>query len=140
MACSFVEIGAGKGYLARELGTAGCVVYPYDVEISDPKTMWTEVMVGGPEQILNHTGSVLVLCYPPQKEHPGADMSEKCVRLYKGTNIIYIGEDLDEKDVSSTGTIELAIALREAGFKIVKQLSCVQFPHIFDKMFHYAKN
>jgi len=137
MKCPFVEIGAGKGYLAHELRNRHCTVYAYD--IIEEKEMWTDVKRGGPKKIEDHPDSTLILCYPPQSGHYGAKMSEKCVKLYSGQDIIYIGEDLDEVDIASTGTVEFAIALRKAGFEIVKQLSCVQFPHIFDKMFHYKK-
>lgn len=139
MKCSFVSIGAGMGYLEGELRRQKCVVHAYDVKMEAPESMWTEVLCGGPEKIEKHRDSVLILCYPPQVGHPGAKMSEECVKHYKGRDIIYIGEDLHETEIGSTGTVELTAALRLDGYKIVKQLSCLQFPHIFDKMFHYRR-
>lgn len=69
-----VEVGAGRGYWARLVREAGGAVECYDIEPNDkpsentphsvPFPNWVHVKQGGPECVLRHPGSTLMLCYP----------------------------------------------------------------------------
>ena len=84
-----VEIGAGSGYWAHLLKSAGAVVYPYDDGSwhHDWKKTWTEILPGGPEKAMLHPEATLFLCWPPM-----SNMAFHALSLYFGNTVAYIGE------------------------------------------------
>lgn len=129
-----VEVGAGTGYWAALLRQWGTIVDAYDIhatayalrlqagsawegqdvfnsstnasnEYHGDTPAFTVVKTGGPEKIKRHPGSTLLLCYPP----PHDPMAERCLKLYKGDTLLYVGEWR-----GNTGTRDLeAVLLRE---------------------------
>lgn len=99
-----VEIGAGRGYWAALLQDAGADVIAYDAAPPDraendwaPESnehgtyeteVFTEILEGGPEKVLDHQDRSLFLCWPPHDER----MAYDCLRQYKGDTVIYVGE------------------------------------------------
>ena len=49
---------------------------------------FTQVRRGGEEVLTGLPGRALLLCYPP----PNDPMAERCLELFKGDTVAYIGE------------------------------------------------
>jgi SAM-dependent methyltransferase len=85
-----VEIGAGTGYWAKMLADAGCDIVAFDIRPYSNDWVdarWFDVTVGGPAKVKQHQDRALMLCWPPL-----STMAVNCLRLYRGTSLIYIGE------------------------------------------------
>lgn len=140
-----VEIGAGLGYLAREMRAKNVTWHAYDIVADQlPKErLWTQVLPGGPEKLKEHTdpNTILCLCFPPQIGMLGYKMDEQSAMFFRGKDIIYIGEELSEKEeeMNGTGSRDFAVILNKLKYKLVKVLPCAQAPHHFDKLFHYQR-
>lgn len=111
---SIVEIGAGRGYWAKLLATAGAEVFAYDTSVvkgkmgkngwhnprsmlapdhlsspeSESGTLFYPVKRGGPIRVSDHPDSILMLCWPPHSSR----MAAQCLKFYQGNRLIYIGE------------------------------------------------
>ena len=81
-----IEIGAGSGYWAWLMRQAGIDVTAFDTD--PPSFTWTEVRKGDERELLNHSNSTLLLCWPPW----ATDMAVNALSLYSGKHVIYIGE------------------------------------------------
>jgi len=105
-----VEIGAGRGYWASLVQAAGGDVVCYDEHPPDrsAENIWcppdgvrtpfetvakidipvfTEILPGGPESVLEHQDRSLFLCWPPMSE-----MAYEAVTNYTGDTVVYVGE------------------------------------------------
>ena len=96
-----IEIGAGTGYWAHLLRQRGVNILAFDEEppLTDDHTntfhrnevmvgtVWTEVLVGGPEQAARHPERTLFLCWPP-----AGPLASDALTTYEGTSVVYIGE------------------------------------------------
>lgn len=140
-----VEIGAGLGYLAREMRAMKVTWYAYDkfAETFPKDKLWTQVLPGGPEKLKEHENpnTILCLCFPPQTGMEGYKMDALCAALFRGKDILYIGDELSENEgeMNSTGSRDFAVILSRLKYKLVKVLPCAQAPHHFDKLFHYQR-
>ena len=95
---SVVEVGAGTGYWSHLLRKRGCNVVAYDKHAGESAEdnayhrkappFIPDIKIGNPEDLANHTRSVLFLCYPP----PDSNMAEMCLQYYKGSTVAYVGE------------------------------------------------
>jgi hypothetical protein len=90
-----VEIGAGSGLWARKLRRAGADVVAYDVKPAHKRgrNRWvdrshTPILIGGVSKVRKHPNRALFLCWPPYNE----PMASDCLKLYRGSTVIYIGE------------------------------------------------
>lgn len=89
-----VEIGAGAGYWAWQLGQAGIDVAAYDPHEPGPENrfarhrLYTQVNPGDHTATGLHPDRALMLCWPSY----GADFAELALRAYEGDMVIYIGE------------------------------------------------
>jgi hypothetical protein len=137
-----VEIGGGRGYIARELERVGGKVSSYDLYLPTEGHKFFDVKNGGPRTILAHPKCALLLCYPPQKGHVGAGMAATCVKIFRatgGTDIFFLGERGGEtkKEIGSVATTAFWQALSKHGYTLKKELSLAQFPHGYSVMCHY---
>ena len=99
-----VEVGAGRGYWAAQLSSAGLAVDAYDLEppnragnVSFPQAegqtdIWYPV--GGPEELrrYSYADCVLFLCWPPGW---GDTMASDALATYEmagGDRLVYVGE------------------------------------------------
>lgn len=89
-----VEIGAGVGYWAKMLRDRGADVLAYDRH-PNPKNFYhagnvplTDVIYGTSGLAKRHSERTLFLCWPPCAE----PMAFDCLRLFKGSTFIYVGE------------------------------------------------
>ena len=90
-----LEIGAGLGYWAKLLQDKGVSIIPTD----NKEIHWKHSKQSSYTKVIHakHTDSikkykeatVLFLCWPPYDE----PMAEESLRLFKGTRLIYIGEN-----------------------------------------------
>lgn len=97
-----VEIGAGTGYWTYLLRQRGVDVLAFDANppLDDTHSnefhrndlavgvIWSEVLIGGPEQAARHSDRALFLCWPP----PGDPMAADALAAYQGQCVIFIGE------------------------------------------------
>ena len=94
---AIVEIGAGTGYWASLLKKAGAQVMPFDAhKPSDGhnpynhRVEWESIYEGGPDVLYKISPNMsLLLCWPPYNNPMGAN----CLKAFKGSRVIYIGED-----------------------------------------------
>ncbi|MET7773765.1 hypothetical protein [Nocardia sp. NPDC005366] len=101
-----VELGAGRGYWAAQLHSAGIVVDAYDSEppnqvdnvsfpgVSGQRDVWYEVhdLTAFNERIASNADHVLFLCWPPGW---GNTMASEALAQYEragGQRVIFIGE------------------------------------------------
>lgn len=97
-----IEIGAGTGYWAWLLRKWGVDILAFDhcppthrghanQHHNNPDAIglcWTDVQLGGPEQLPRYPERTLFLCWPPYD----TPMASECLRLYSGDTLIYVGE------------------------------------------------
>lgn len=127
----FVDVGAGSGYLVRELNRIGGIGVGID-DHPRPRTFASVIAADGPKTLMtgkfaDHT---LVLSWPPFTNHEGSGMETECLRNHKG-DVIFIGEYRQ-----STGCDEF-FDLLESDYELVKKLKIPQFPGIFDALYHF---
>lgn len=100
---AIVEIGAGTGYWAGMLSSAGVGIVAYDIAESNPDVMQTytdrkyfAVEDGGPEMAAQHSERTLFLCWPPGTQTPvSQNMAFDSLTQYVGAggeSLVYIGE------------------------------------------------
>ncbi len=91
-----VEMGAGTGYWTHLLRERGVDVVAYDQMPPDGSdsngfhrgaTPWTSVLIGSPQMLEGHAHRTLLLCWPPM-----TDMAAECLRVYRGSTVVYVGE------------------------------------------------
>ena len=96
-----VEIGAGTGYWAWLLQKRGVDVVAYDAAPPHfgcvnhwhrtSESTFTDVLTGGPQEVVPHADRTLMLCWPPYDD----PMAERALTLYLaagGKRLVYIGE------------------------------------------------
>lgn len=85
-----VEMGAGTGYWAKLIETAGGDIVAYDTFESHFKahSKWFDIRRGSPVNLIAHADRALFLCWPPM-----TDMAEQCLKFWKGNDLIVIGEE-----------------------------------------------
>lgn len=96
-----VEVGAGSGYWAALLRARGATVVALDKEPPSEAKLnnsyfhhtFTEVEKGGPEDVSKYPDHTMLLVWP----HDPAESAQKpfdveCVRAFKGTTVIHVGE------------------------------------------------
>lgn len=138
-----VEMGAGNGYWAYCMRNKGIDVVAYDaivgerfVTLDDSITTlgagpgWTEVLTGGPEDLLGHSDRTLFLCWPSH-DHPMATFS---LEHYKGNTLIYIGESRG----GCTGDDAFHWML-ENEWEEMQKIRIPTWPHINDAMVIYRR-
>lgn len=93
-----IEIGAGVGYwahLLRSLYKVNILAYDkYPVgkkhnHYHNGAEAWTGVLPGRPVKAKKHADRALMLCWPPYS----TPMGYEALKAYKGTTVVYIGED-----------------------------------------------
>jgi hypothetical protein len=101
-----LEVGAGRGYWAAQLSTAGLEVEAFDIQPPDKldnpsfprkgkhRQTWYDVRNSSQfsERLQHASDSVLFMCWPPGW---GDDMASSSLRQFEdsgGTRLIYIGE------------------------------------------------
>ena len=103
---TILELGAGRGYWAKEIRNVGLNIEAYDIEppnfsgnTSFPQSgkqvdVWHEVKAtdNDADMFKNSPDSVLFLCWPPGWENRMAVQSLKSFESKGGTKLIYIGE------------------------------------------------
>jgi hypothetical protein len=96
--CPLIEIGAGKGYIAKLLKDDGADIVAFDREV-DKASRWTKVGIGGPEKLSESAaaGRNLLLCYPDED----SSMADPCLDNYTGDYVIHIGELISTGQISS---------------------------------------
>jgi hypothetical protein len=89
-----VEIGAGSGYWAWQLGQAGVDVTAYDPVPPGPDNdfnshkLYHPVTTGDHQAAALHPDRALMLCWPSY----GASFAKQALHAYQGDTLIYIGE------------------------------------------------
>lgn len=138
---NIISIGCGRASVEAELRALNAVVYAYDIEPPESGIIFTDVKKGSIEKISEHPDSTLMLVWPPQIGHSGAEMSSECVLNYTGEYIIYIGEYGSEHDsnVGCTATIEFFKTLSSKGYIAIEWQSIAQVPHGYGYVFIYKK-
>ena len=85
---------AGTGYWASLLRERSVDILAFDIITGAKNTYhgdakpFTQVRRGGEEVLSGLAGRALLLCYPP----PDDPMAERCLELFKGDTVAYIGE------------------------------------------------
>jgi hypothetical protein len=133
-----VEIGAGTGYWASLINSAGGVVVAYDKAPVNSKIKnyykFTDqhfrVKRGGPSVLSRYPDHTLLLCWPPY----GKPMAKDCLNLYKGNTVVYVGEG----DSGCTGDEKFHDAL-EAEWVLKKEIDIPQWSGIHDTMMIYTR-
>ena len=93
-----IEIGAGKGYIAKLLKDEGADIVAFDREV-DKTSGWTKVEIGGPEKLSENAaaGRNLFLCYPDED----SSMANPCLDNFIGDYVVHIGELISTGQISS---------------------------------------
>lgn len=131
-----IEIGCGKKFWGSLIEqTFQSEIIGYDSYV--PKKPWSEVLLGGPEVLLDkkYSHHNLFLCYPDEQE----SMAIKCLENYTGEYIIHAGELLSSGGTLSypqapwgrTTSPEFQIALAEE-FHCILTASIPRFPFSTD--------
>ncbi len=127
-----VEMGAGTGYWARLLRDKGVNIITYDT--APPRRsgnqwghdkQYTNVRRGGPNILVNHSERALFLCWPPYD----ADMAENCLRQWKGSYLIYVGEGYGGCTANDS-----FFKIIEDEFDILTQYQIPQWPGVHDEL------
>lgn len=90
-----VEIGAGSGYWAYLAKSRGVKITPYDAFLGEKNKYkhfesWVTIHKGDESTLLKFDKNTnLFLCWPPYD----SDMALNCAKNFKGSFIIYVGED-----------------------------------------------
>ncbi|KAK9837237.1 hypothetical protein WJX81_000930 [Elliptochloris bilobata] len=118
-----VEVGAGLGYWAALLRSAGTAVAACDASPPGARgapnkyhgrvPAISPVLSGGPRFAAARPDHALLLCYPP----PQGSMAEDCLRLYRGACVCLVGE----APGGDTGTRGFFRAL-QADFELAQRL------------------
>ena len=139
-----VEMGAGTGYWAQLLHERGVSVQAFDESpMEDGKnhfhngglfenkkpTSFFPVSKGNPKLLCAHTNFTLFLCWPPMDE-----MAEECLKYWKGSTLIYIGEG----NGGCTATDEFHEEL-ERSFELIKTIDIPQWPGMHDYLGVYRR-
>lgn len=93
-----IEVGAGTGYWAKQLREAGADVLAFDPNPPSPlcsanpyhknTSSWTEVQRAEEDIVCQYPDRTLFLCWPPYDD----PMAARCLSLYEGQTLVYIGE------------------------------------------------
>ena len=83
-----VEMGAGAGYWAHLLQERGVDVSAFDAHSRVSNENRLSPAVGSWEQLEKFSHHSLFLCWPPLND----DMAAKCLEVFKGEYLIYVGE------------------------------------------------
>ena len=135
---AIVEIGAGTGYWASLLKKAGAQVMPFDAHRPSDgrnpynhRVEWESIYEGGPEVLHKISPSMsLLLCWPPYDNPMGAD----CLKAFKGSRVIYIGED----KWGCTGNEEMHDILAD-DYKITCVSAIPRWLGIYDAVYEYQR-
>ena len=120
-----VEIGAGGGYwamLVRQMGVDVLAIDNRSTHQEETIHYWCEVEHGGAERAAEYSYRTLFLCWPPYDN----DAAEVAVRCYRGSTVIYVGE---QHGCTGTGELEDLLA---AEWDEVQQVAIPQWPFIHD--------
>jgi hypothetical protein len=124
-----VEMGAGTGYWAGLIRSAGGDVIAYDrYPPPDPRNRWhaghptwSEVQPGGVKRLRLHPDRTLFLCWPPDDEPMGIES----VTAYPGRTVVFAGE---------TGA-DIDLARQLDRWDVVETLDLPQWEGIRDRLF-----
>ena len=96
--CPLIEIGGGKGYIAKLIRDDGADIVTFDREVNETSA-WTEVVIGGPEKLSENAtcGRNLLLCYPDED----SSMASPCLDNFTGDYVLHIGELISTGQISS---------------------------------------
>lgn len=130
-----IEIGAGSGYWASLLKKQGAEVLAYDKYPKDNKYKFTKKYTDvskGSEEILKslNPSYSLLLCWPNFDN----DFAYNSLKLFKGKNLIYIGEG----NGGCTGDDNFHNLL-DKKWNLIKQLDIPQWDGIHDKIMIYKR-
>lgn len=124
-----VEIGAGTGYWASLVTSAGGDIVCYDKEPYKNHwcdgSAWYEVRRGGPRRVRKHGNRTLFLCWPPYADPLAYD----ALRAYRGRRLVYVGE-VD----GCTGCKRFHRAL-DKHWALVREVELPQFGGLHDALF-----
>eukprot|EP00051_Salpingoeca_urceolata_P003286 m.56682 g.56682 ORF g.56682 m.56682 type:complete len:364 (-) comp12646_c0_seq2:39-1130(-) len=84
-----VEIGAGPGHWQAALSKQGADIVAFDDRSERQATdlIVGKVAPGNENKVTEFSDRTLFLCYPPN-----TDMATNCLKLYKGSTLVYVGE------------------------------------------------
>ena len=127
-----VEVGAGTGYWACLVAQAGGHIDAYDIapptirnNTFKHNTLWHPVM---PVEWLKWEKTqryTLMLCWPPY----GRDMASKTLQQFRGTRVIYIGENAG----GCTGDDAFHEALKRY-WHLIQSLPLPQWEGVYDRL------
>jgi hypothetical protein len=133
-----VEFGAGRGYWANQLSRAGHAVDAFELEppdtannVSFPRAIgqedvWYPVSSLGEDRSVDHSGSVLFLCWPPGWGNTMASDVLGSFESSGGSQVVFIGEPKSGKTGDDAFFDMLAESLDPAlcglGLRVVVEL------------------
>lgn len=122
-----IEIGAGSGYWASLIKSSGGEIQAFD---SHPWLYpYFEVKEGSEEVLKEHKVKTLFLCWPPY----GEKMAYRSLKLFKGNNLVYIGEGSG----GCTGDDKFHELLKS--WTLVETIKIPSYPGINDKAWIYSR-
>ena len=132
-----LEVGAGNGYLTKQLQDAGIDVFPTDPHQPKSsgyplgKTQHTAIIQCDASQAIQEFSDMdLLWSWPVREETSGLALQQ-----FKGEIFAYIGE----QDDGCTGG-ELFHQILEDEFKIVRSIHIPSFPNVHDSIGIYQRN
>jgi len=128
-----VEGGAGSGYWTHLLRERGVDVVAYDVAPHDNewvKAGWSDVLVGGAEQMAPHRDRTLLLVWPPYDDRMALDH----VMAHGGQTVCYVGEG----EYGCTGDDAFHRYLDE-NFEVIAEVDIPRWRNIGDSMWVYRR-
>ena len=138
-----LEVGAGNGYLAKELNTRGMNVHPTDPQPpnGNPALTWRLPVDGihvepisGLKAVRKYTGSNLLWSWPNNYDEGGEDCQAKIIEAFRGDTLIYIGEP----EEGCTGTPAFHKALGDK-FTPEDEYRIPTFPNMHDRIEAYRR-
>jgi hypothetical protein len=128
-----IELGAGTGHWQKELAARGADILAFD-NFSTPspaagninnQPVVGKVESGDEYKIKQYTRRTLMLCYPPD-----GDFSGRCLELYKGKWLVYIGEGRGGVNANSDFFDEL-----ERDWVVHEVIELLPFPQCFERLY-----
>jgi hypothetical protein len=137
-----LDCGAGMGYWAALLQTAGVDTIAYDLHPPGNgasnafhrkrREPWTEVLQApAVDAVRRHRGRTLMLCWPPYEDDAA---SYAALRAYRGDIVIHIGE---RDGASGSVRFHRELALN---WTVVEEVDLPHWPRLDDRLRVYRRN
>lgn len=123
-----LEIGAGSGYWAALIARAGVPVRA--VEPAKWSHYWAPVHEGDYKEVADpeYAAVALMLCWPPE-----GDIASRCLHMYSGKRVIYIGEPQGGQCADD----RFFLMLEE--WALIKEVAIPQWPGCNDRLQIYGR-